>query len=388
VLRAIGLGLQTLLLALIAYNLITALWGWPNPRPAVRGTRRQRFVIAIPAHDEERVVTTLVTDLRASDYPAGSFSVWVIADRCTDATAAAARTGGASVAERTAGEGGKGAALAWFLDLHPLGEGDALVVFDADNRVPGDLLGRFADEMERGALVVQAYVDTTRPGESWISLASALSYWAGNRMVQLSRHNLGWSADLAGTGMALSADALSAAGGFRDSLVEDRELSVRVALAGVSTVWVHDVRIRDEKPVSAAVVVRQRARWAAGKRKVARQYLGRLLGTGVRRRRWRLIDQGLRLVQPSRAFVAVVSAALAVGARFDTGGWLLPWPVWAAAAGAQLLFPLPFLIRDRVPWRWVWGYPLLAGLAVLWVPIQIVSRRVGGWSRTPHRGDA
>lgn len=387
-LRAIGFGLQILLLTLIAYNLMTALWGWPDPTRAPRGARRQRFVVVIPAHDEAGVVTTLVTDLRASDYPADAFTVWVIADRCTDATAAASRAAGASVAERTSGEGGKGAALAWFLERHPLGEGDALVVFDADNRVSADLLGRFADEIERGATVVQAYVDTTRPGESWVSLASALSYWAGNRMVQLSRHNLGWSPELAGTGMALSAEALSAVGGFRDSLVEDRELSVRLALAGIRVTWMHDVRVRDEKPVTVGVVVRQRARWAAGKRQVARRHLGRLLGTGLRRREWRHIDQALRLVQPSRAFVAVISAGLAIGAVFESRGWFLPWPVWVAAAGAQFLLPLPFLVRDRVPWRWVLGYPLLAGLAVLWIPIQIVSRRVGGWSRTPHRGDA
>ena len=387
-LRLFVLGLQWLVLALIAYNLITALWGWRNSRPDPRGTRERSLVVVIPAHDEEAVVARVVGDVLASGYPRPLLSVWVVADRCSDGTAAAAAAAGATVAERSAGEGGKGAALAWFLETHPLEPGSALVVFDADNRVPADLLGRFSDAFDAGAAAVQAYVDTTRPGDSWVTLASAMSYWAGNRMVQLSRHNLGWSPELKGTGMGLTAEALEEAGGFSDSLVEDRDLAVRLALTGVDVHWLHDVRVSDEKPASAATVVRQRARWAAGNRAVARRHLGALLGRGIRMRRWRHIDQALRLVQPSRSFVAVVSVALAVGAAVSGSDWLLPEVVWIAAALLQFLVPVPFLIRERVRLRWVVCYPVLAGLALLWIPVQIVSRRVGGWVRTPHRGDA
>ena len=385
--RYLVLGLQWLLLGLIAYNLVTALWGWRNPPRDPSGSRSRRLVVVVPAHDEEAVIARVVADLLASVYPRERMVVWVVADRCTDGTAAAAAAAGARVAERASAEGGKGAALAWFLDTHPLQPEEALVVFDADNRVPADLLARFADALDTGAAAVQAYVDTTRPGDSWVTLASALSYWAGNRMVQLARHNLGWSADLAGTGMCLTGAAVHAAGGFTDSLVEDRDLSVRLALAGIGVHWLHDVRVGDEKPRAAATVVRQRARWAAGNRSVARRHLGALLGRGLRLRRWRHIDQALRLVQPSRSFVAVATVALAVAAGVSESDWLLPLPMWFGASLAQFLMPVPFLIRDRVPGRWVVRYPLLAGLAVLWIPVQILSRRVGGWVRTPHRGD-
>jgi cellulose synthase/poly-beta-1,6-N-acetylglucosamine synthase-like glycosyltransferase len=381
--RYLVLGLQWLLLGLIAYNLVTALWGWRNP-PRDPSVSRSRRLVVVPAHDEEAVVARVVADLLASVYPRDRMAVWVVADRCTDGTVAAAAAAGARVAERASAEGGKGAALAWSLDTHPLQPDEALVVFDADNRVPADLLARFADALDIGAAAVQAYVDTTRPGDSWVTLASALSYWAGNRMVQLARHNLGWSADLAGTGMCLTGAAVHAAGGFTDSLVEDRDLSVRLALAGIGVHWLHDVRVGDEKPRAAATVVRQRARWAAGNRSVARRHLGALLGRGLRLRRWRHIDQALRLVQPSRSFVAVASVAGgAAGGRSRSGCRRSMW----FGLPAQFLMPVPFLIRDRVPGRWVMRYPLLAGLAVLWVPVQIVSRHIGGWVRTPHRGD-
>ena len=378
---------QILLCALIAYTLITALWGWHNPKAAPVGRRLRQFIVAIPAHDEEKVVASVVGDLLAGDYPSDLVAVWVVADRCTDGTVAAARSAGATVAERTDGSGGKGAALSWFLERHPLEEGAALVVLDADNRIPPTLLARFSDELDRGAVAIQAYLDTTRPGDSWVSLASALSYWAGNRMVQLSRHNLGWSVDLGGTGMCFTDGALRAAGGFAESLVEDQDLAVRLALAGIGITWMHDVRVRDEKPSAVSVVLRQRARWAAGKRQVARRHLGRLLGMGLSRFCWRHVDQAIRLVQPSRMFVALLSSCLAVTAALTTSRWLLPWQVWAIAGGLLFVAPVPFLVREGVPWRWVARYPLLTGLALLWIPVQVLSRRVDRWTHTPHRGE-
>ncbi len=83
----------------------------------------------------------------------------------------------------------------------------------------------------------------------------------------------------------------------------------------------------------------------------------------------------------------MASVVLTVGAAVSGSDWLLSFGVWLGASVAQFLLPVPFLIRDRVPARWVVRYPLLAGLAVLWVPVLIVSRRIGGWVRTPHRGD-
>ncbi len=378
---------QVLLCALIGYTLVTALWGWPKPKAAPEGRRAQAFVVVIPAHNEAGVIAAVIGDLLASDYPSYRFSTWVIADHCTDHTEAVASQAGAAVAVRADGAGGKGAALAWFLAQHPLVVGEVLVVLDADNRIPPTLLSRFSDELDAGATVVQAYLDTTRPEESWVSLASALSYWAGNRMVQLSRHKLGWSVDLGGTGMCVTKETLDVVGGFSGSLVEDQDLAVRLALASIPVTWLHDVRVRDEKPSTTAVVMRQRARWAAGKRQVARRYLGRLLWAGASLWRWRHIDQAIRLGQPSRMFVALISSVLAVVAAFTTSDLLLPWQVWTVAAAAQFIFPLPFLVRDGVPLRWVVRYPLLAGLAVLWIPIQILSRRVGGWTHTPHRGE-
>jgi cellulose synthase/poly-beta-1,6-N-acetylglucosamine synthase-like glycosyltransferase len=303
----------------------------------------------------------------------------VLADRCTDQTAAKARAAGADVWERAEGSDGKGAVLRWFLETQPLAAEEALVVVDADNRVPTDFLARLSDEIDGGGHVLQAYLDVSNPDASPIATASALSYWASNRMVQLARRNLDWTADLGGTGMCITAAALAAGGGFGESLVEDQELGVRLFLAGHDVRWLHDVRIADEKPSGAGVAIRQRSRWVAGRRHVARVYLGRLL----RRRSPASWDLALRLIQPSRMGVALLSAVLALASALGASLW--PWWLWVAIGLVQVLAPIPFLLRDQVPGRYVWRYPLLILLPLIKIPARLFRTR--GWYHTPHEGD-
>jgi cellulose synthase/poly-beta-1,6-N-acetylglucosamine synthase-like glycosyltransferase len=382
-LRVLFFVAQAAVLAHVIYHGVVALWGWRSPSAVAVGERRRRLRVVVPAHNEARVIGGVLSDL--IDDPYDNRAVCVVADRCTDETAAIAAGHGAAVAERSEGASGKGAALAWYLEKHPLGADESLVIFDADNRLPENTLGRIADRLDAGAEAVQCYLDVENPSDSWLATASALSYWASNRMVQLARSALGWSVDLGGTGMALTAAAIDAAGGFGASLTEDQELGARLALAGVPVRWLHQVRIRDEKPTDVGTAVRQRARWMSGRRGVARRYLVPLWRRAIARRSMALFDQGVRLIQPGRALVALLSALLAVIAAITGSDLLFPWGVWAAAALIQFLEPIPFLLRDGVPTRYVVRYPLLAVLAALWAPIRVMSSFAGReWSHTPH----
>lgn len=381
-LRVLLLLPQAALLALIGYNTITALWGWRDRRPAPAAPPL-RLRVVVPAHDEERVIGGLLSDLAGQDHPAEMRSVFVVADRCQDRTAEIAAGAGAVVEERREGEPGKGPALSWHLQRHPLDPDETLVVFDADNRIPPNTLSRISDEITSGHTVVQCYLDATNPDASLVAEAAAMSYWAGNRMVQLARSNLGWTADLGGTGMAITSRALQEAGGFGDTLTEDQDLGVRLLLAGHRVEWVHDVRVGDEKPASIGVTMRQRARWMAGKRAARRRHFLRLLSRPTPAR----VDMAVRLVQPGRSFVALLSTLLAAVAGIWPSSLLMPWWVWGGAAAIQFLQPVPYLAREGIGWRRIAGYPALALLAALWIPIRLLSGRVQGWYHTPHTGD-
>lgn len=374
-LRAALLVLEIVVAGLGLYNLAVSIAGWRNPPPPPGpALERRRFRVVIPAFNEGRVIARPVADLTAQ-LKVGD-EVWVLADRCTDDTAEVARRAGAQVIERADGPDGKGAALGWFLGTQPLKDDEALVVIDADNRAPENLLSRFGQELGLGHHVLQAYLDVSNPDQSIFTTASALSYWASNRMVQLARTNLGWPADLGGTGMCLSAQALERSGGFGTTLVEDQELGVRCFLAGYPVRWLHDLRVGDEKPIDAGVAVRQRARWQSGRRQVARRSLPALL----KQKTPAAWDLALRLVQPSRAGIALTGAGFAVASALGAPLW--PWPVWTAISGAQLVSPLPFLIRDRVEGRYLLRYPLMVLLPLLKVAARF--RRNRGWYHTPH----
>jgi len=339
----------------------------------------------IPAHNEEAVIRNVLDDLDTQRYPSDLVRVVVLADRCDDQTVDIA-TGRAEVVERREGPDGKGAALAWYLEQHRLESDEAMVVVDADNRVPDDVLSRFADELDRGHQALQAYLDVANPEASMLATASALSYWASNRMVQLARDRLGWGAELGGTGMCLTAGALAAAGGFGDTETEDQDLTARLLLAGVSVRWLHDVRVGDEKPERLDVVVRQRSRWTGGKRLVGRSVTWPLLAMAVREGTMAPFDLAVRLNQPGRSLIAAVSGVLTVVAAIWPSPYLLTWWVWGIATVIQLGTPIAFLAREQVPSRYLWRYPYLVVFAALSPVVRVLSRRSGGWYHTPHRG--
>ena len=144
--NTISIALFCLLGLAIGYWLLLAFAAIFRRRlPTAPARPRHRFAIAIPAHDEAAVIAGTVQYLNELDYPPDLYRVHVVADHCTDGTAAAARAAGAIAHERNSGpRTGKGAALSWLFariladtetDAEAEASVDAVVVFDADTQV-------------------------------------------------------------------------------------------------------------------------------------------------------------------------------------------------------------------------------------------------------------
>src|SRR3972149_4130932 len=120
----------------VSYRSIMALGGLLPPRAQMRGAGESSFLILIAARNEEKVIGASVSHLLALDYPAVRRQVVVLADDCSDGTAAAAQEAGAEVLVRFEAARGKGAALRWALAQPAirLASWDALVILDADSR--------------------------------------------------------------------------------------------------------------------------------------------------------------------------------------------------------------------------------------------------------------
>src|SRR4029078_5445080 len=98
------------------------------------GVRRQSVVILVPAHDESTGIEKTLRDLDAQLGPRDR--VLVVADNCSDDTAAVARTAGAEVIERhDPTKRGKGYALEFGLNYLKQNPPAAVVIIDADCRI-------------------------------------------------------------------------------------------------------------------------------------------------------------------------------------------------------------------------------------------------------------
>lgn len=77
---------------------------------------------------------------------------------------------------------------------------------------------------------------------AWITRSYAFSYWATSRIYQLARENIGFSAQLGGTGMVFSASVLKEMGWEAKSLTEDLEFTVKYHLERNKRVACHCIR--------------------------------------------------------------------------------------------------------------------------------------------------
>jgi len=162
--------------------LFTLLSGAPSMAP--RSSRRLRFDVVIPAHNEAALIGGAISSLCKLDWPDEGFHVLVVADNCTDSTAAIARAAGADVLERNDTERrGKGHALEYaFKASQERGWAWAVVVVDADTEVSANLLEAFAARIESGAAAVQAHYGVLNSRASWRTRLMAIALASFHRV--------------------------------------------------------------------------------------------------------------------------------------------------------------------------------------------------------------
>jgi cellulose synthase/poly-beta-1,6-N-acetylglucosamine synthase-like glycosyltransferase len=244
-------------------------------RPSGAGPEpRRRFLVIVPAHDEEDGIAGTVASCMALDYPASCSNVLVVADNCTDRTAARAREAGARVLERTdVTRRSKGYAIEFLLEvLRQTGEldaMDAIVVVDADSTVHPDLLHVFARGLDAGYEWIQCYDSVGNPDRSWRTRLMAYAFSLINGVTLEGQVALGLSAALRGNGMCLSTRGLRRVPWRTHGLTEDLEYSWSVRLAGGRIAFDRGAAVYATMPSQGGVASEnQRQRWESGRRRL------------------------------------------------------------------------------------------------------------------------
>lgn len=346
-----------------------------------------RFAIVVAAYNEERVIGELIRNLRDLDYPKELYDVYVVADNCTDSTAAIAAENGATVIERfNQVDKGKGYALEYaFNNIFDRGiPYDAVCVFDADNLVAKNFLSIMNGHLLKGEKIIQGFLDTKNAHDTWITKSIYISYILTNRFWQLSKYNLGFTCALGGTGMCLSVEMLKRYGWGMTSLTEDLEFQTKALLNNIKVSWAHDAKVYDEKPLSLMQSWRQRRRWMQGHTNVAGRYAGKLFLEGIRTRNFAMIDGAMYLIQP---FFLMFTGLSLIGNLFMYDQ-VYDKPLMAVVSFfSQFIYFGIGLTLEKVSLKaywWLLFYPIFA---LTWLPVAFIGfamRKQKVWAHTLH----
>lgn len=351
---------------------------------------RPRTAILVPAHDEEDGIGPTVASLKAQLGPGDRLIV--IADNCSDATAARAREAGAEVLERTDAEKrGKGYALSFGAHHLESDPPDVVVIVDADCRLSDGGLEKLARTAVATNRPIQAdYLLQAPPTDDTKSLISGLALLVKNRVRAEGLRRMGLPTHLTGSGMAFPWAVYRSAPATESWLVEDLLMGLELALLGHPPLYLPSVRVTSELPTGDKAALGQRRRWEHGVLATMRSHAPKMIGAGLARGKLDLIALGLDLiVLPLALLVMLIGAQWVVAMVFGalTGRWS---PAGASGTAMALVG-----VGVAVAWA-AYGRKIIPLSKLLFVPIYVlwkvplyvayaVKGRHKSWERTARK---
>ena len=341
---------RILLLIVSVPGIFLAAYGLYFAAIALLGLRRHlsypkavpqaRFAVVVAARNEEAVIGNLVDSLKRQNYPRELYDIIVAPNNCTDNTRAVAAKHGARIFLPSGKVTGKGDVLQQAVSQIVLPEGyDAMCIVDADNLVEPHFLARMNDAYAAGGQAAQGFRDSKNPRQSTVSGCYSISYWMLSHFYNRSRHVLGLSSLIGGSGFMVSAKLLRRLGGWNTStMTEDYEFSAQCVLAGERVYFVPDAIIYDEQPLTFVQSWKQRRRWTTGSLQGLELYGGRLFARAVDQHDMVSFDMYLTFLSPILQVVSTVTGVIAGGLMLWQGR-LVPMHLFlivAVAAGSVL----------------------------------------------------
>ena len=248
--------------------LIVGFFGKAKKYPEAK--QEHRYAVVICARNEDKVIGNLLDSIAAQRYPKDKLHVFVIADNCTDATAAIAREKGATVYERHDPEHArKGWALGFGFDKIREEFGidfvDGYMIFDADNLLHPDFVKEMNKAFDEGKLdVITGYRNTKNFDTNGISAAYGIHFYRSSLNWHRARQIFHTSTHLAGTGYVIRSKWLE--GGWKwFCLTEDTQFTYEVISRGGRIGYCEAAEFFDEQPTGFGTVLKQRLRWIKGR---------------------------------------------------------------------------------------------------------------------------
>lgn len=357
----------------LAVLLVAAFAGSRTRRAAVGTASVIRLAVAIPAHNEEKLLARTIESVLECDYPRDAFEIVVVADNSTDHTADVARGYKVTVLEREdALLRGKGYALEFFirhyLSTHEAVE--AVIVIDADSLVSTNLLRTVNVCIASGSVAGQVRDTTDNAGDGWRTAMQFISLALKNHVRALGRQALGCSAGLFGNGMFFSRRLLLERGWPAKSIVEDTEFGLNLALDGIGVCYAPEAEVLALMPTTDAAGQVQKTRWEFGQWQLLRGNLLPLIRAAIWRRSSELLLWCFELLTPPLVTLFAVNGfillfSLVIVSLMPTWSTLIPVVLSASGVALLGLYAVGGLILSRAP-RVVWGSLLMLPVYAFW----------------------
>jgi cellulose synthase/poly-beta-1,6-N-acetylglucosamine synthase-like glycosyltransferase len=306
-------GLLTIPILVLFIEVVAAL-NWTNHDPFKGRSRavRKQAVVVIPAHNESSGILPTISDIKPQ-LSEGDRLV-VVADNCSDDTAAVAAGAGAEVLIRNnPKQTGKGYALDWairHLSSHPP---DFVIFIDADCRIEIEMIVRLKDVCDELDRPVQACFLMTRPESSALNFSLAEFAWTIRNWVRpLGLRYLNGPCQLMGTGMIFPWQVIRTAPLATGNLVEDLNLGLDLALAGKAPYFFPFVIGISHFPMTRKAADSQRQRWVRGHLAMIVRKLPRMLCLALARGNVNLLVLVLDQTVPPLSLLAVLVAGTLV----------------------------------------------------------------------------
>ena len=270
---------------IMVYQIVIGFFGFKKAKKDYADhDPESRFLVLVPAHNEEKVIGDIIQNLNDMDYPKELYDFYIIADNCTDNTAEVARNLGANVIEtcKESPDAPTGKPIALKKALQAIGDYqdryDLMMIFDADNLMDTNMFREVNSQyLDKGKPdFIQCYLGAKNK-KGVVAWFYYTGYTLTNRFFDLAKYRLGLNCAIGGTGFAMTTSYLYKRGGWTTmSLTEDFEIQVEATLEGRRILWNHHTRVYDEKPTSLLASIRQKIRWGQGHWYVALHNTGKL----------------------------------------------------------------------------------------------------------------
>lgn len=345
-----------------------------------------RLAVLIPAHNEEDIVSGILTDVTSQAKP--NDRVIVIADNCDDGTAEVARSHGAEVFERfDTTDRGKAYALRFALEKLEADPPEVVIVVDADCKISDDCLAHLSGKAAKLDRPIQgSYIFGEQKDGAASNNASSFTLWFKNHIRPLGSLVAGMPCQLTGSGMAFPWHVIRKVNVANESLAEDTTLGLELAYAGHAPMFCPEAKIDGHVPKEWGTLVQQRRRWEQGYLESIWSNAPKMTLRSITSFRPGLLWAAFDLCIPPLALLGMAWAALTVPAIalawFDVS--ILPMLILGIGAVAMSLsLALGWFIhcRNKVPAQAILAIPWFLFRKV-GIYASLVLKREKVWLRT------